>query len=56
MTIGRQRCPVRQAGQVITRQDGLGFTCHAHPDATPVRVPSPLQSASAVVGAVSLDG
>lgn len=34
----------------------LGFTCHAHPDATPVRVPSPLQSASAVLGAAALDG
>jgi hypothetical protein len=70
VTIGRRRYPVKQVGQVITRQDRrdftsgevvramtrLGFTCHARPDATPVRVPSPLQSASAVLGAAFLDG
>ncbi|MFG2271264.1 hypothetical protein DMH25_29345 [Streptomyces sp. WAC 01325] len=70
VTIGRRRYPVKQVGQVITRQDRrdftggeviramtrLGFICHAHPDATPVRVPSPLQSASAVLGAAALDG
>ncbi|AZQ36259.1 hypothetical protein EJ357_24640 [Streptomyces cyaneochromogenes] len=70
VTIGRRRYPVKQVGQVITRQDRrdftggeviramtrLGFTCHAHPDATPVPVPSPLQSASALLGAAALDG
>ncbi|MFJ7075504.1 SCO5918 family protein [Streptomyces sp. NPDC098781] len=73
VTIGRRRYPVKQVGQVITRQDRrdftggeviramtrLGFTCHARPDgadATPVRVPFPLHSASAVFGAASLDG
>lgn len=70
VTIGRRRYPVKQVGQVITRQDRrdftggeviramarLGFTCHARPDATPVRISSPLQSASAMLGAASLDG
>ncbi|MFE6623683.1 SCO5918 family protein [Streptomyces sp. NPDC008086] len=70
VTIGRRRYPAKQVGQVVTRQDRrdftsgevvramtrLGFTCHAQPDATPVRVPPPLQSASAVLGAASLDG
>ncbi|GGZ72278.1 SCO5918 family protein [Streptomyces bluensis] len=64
VTIGRRRYPVKQVGQVITRQDRrdftsgevvramarLGFTCHAHPDAAPVGVPTPLQSASALLG------
>ncbi|CAM5697338.1 putative protein OS=Streptomyces violarus OX=67380 GN=FHS41_002813 PE=4 SV=1 [Streptomyces violarus] len=56
-------------GQVITRQDRrdftgsevvramarLGFTCHEHPEAAPVRVPTPLQTASALLGAAPLD-
>ncbi|MER6088310.1 SCO5918 family protein [Streptomyces bluensis] len=64
VTIGRRRYPVKQVGQVITRQDRrdftsgevvramarLGFTCHAHPDTAPVGVPTPLQSASALLG------
>lgn len=64
VTIGRRRYPVKQVGQVITRQDRrdftsgevvramtrLGFTCHAHPDAAPVRVPTPFQTASALLG------
>jgi hypothetical protein len=33
----------------------LGFTCHARPDTAPVRVPTPLQTASALLGAASLD-
>ncbi|GHF41919.1 hypothetical protein GCM10010218_23720 [Streptomyces mashuensis] len=46
VTIGRRRYPVKQVGQVVTRQDRrdftsgevvramtrLGFTCHAHPE------------------------
>ncbi|MET9968619.1 SCO5918 family protein [Streptomyces sp. NPDC006356] len=70
VTIGRRRYPVKQVGQVITRQDRrdftggeviramtrLGFTCHAHPDAVPVRVPTPPRTASALLGAASLDG
>ncbi|GGW42050.1 SCO5918 family protein [Streptomyces caelestis] len=69
VTIGRRRYPVKQVGQVITRQDRrdftgsevvramarLGFTCHAHPEAAPVRVPTPLQNASALLGAAPLD-
>lgn len=64
VTIGRRRYPVKQVGQVITRQDRrdftsgevvramtrLGFTCHAHPDAAPVPVPTPFQTASALLG------
>jgi hypothetical protein len=70
VTIGRRRYPVKQVGQVITRQDRrdftsgeviramnrLGFTCHAHPDAAPLHVPTPLQTASALLGATALDG
>ncbi|GGT81666.1 SCO5918 family protein [Streptomyces coeruleorubidus] len=69
VTIGRRRYPVKQVGQVITRQDRrdftgsevvramarLGFTCHEHPEAAPVRVPTPLQAASALLGAAPLD-
>ncbi|MFR9790102.1 SCO5918 family protein [Streptomyces sp. MB22_4] len=52
VTIGRHRYPVKQVGQVITRQDRrdftavevtramtrLGFTCHGHPGTAPVGV------------------
>ncbi|MBA4861023.1 hypothetical protein H1V43_06435 [Streptomyces sp. PSKA54] len=64
VTIGRRRYPVKQVGEVITRQDRrdftsgevtramarLGFTCHDHPEAAPVRVLTPLQTASALLG------
>lgn len=64
VTIGRRRYPVKQVGEVITRQDRrdftsgevtramirLGFTCHGHPEAVPVRVPTPLQTASDMLG------
>lgn len=70
VTIGRRRYPVKQVGQVLTRQDprdftggevtramaGLGFTCHDRVEAAPVRVPTPLQTASALLGAPSLEG
>ncbi|MFJ6667911.1 SCO5918 family protein [Streptomyces sp. NPDC091383] len=50
VTIGRHRYPVKQVGQVITRQDRrdftsvevtraltrLGFTCHDRPETAPV--------------------
>ncbi|WP_406007770.1 SCO5918 family protein [Streptomyces sp. NBC_00637] len=63
VTIGRRRYPVKQVGEIITRQDRrdftggevvramvrLGFTCHEHPD-TPVQGLTPLQSASAMLG------
>ncbi|MEV5434075.1 SCO5918 family protein [Streptomyces sp. NPDC052701] len=53
VTIGRRRYPVKQVGQVITRQDRrdftggevtramtrLGFTCHAAPADAPVDAP-----------------
>lgn len=67
VTIGRRRYPVKQVGRIITRQDPrdftggevvramtrLGFTCHGGPEATPVVLPSPLQTASALLGAAS---
>ncbi|GAA4008891.1 SCO5918 family protein [Streptomyces marokkonensis] len=63
--IGRRHYPVKQVGQVITRQDRrdfsagevlramalLGFTCRTRPEAAPARIESPLQRASAMLGA-----
>ncbi|MFJ9548169.1 SCO5918 family protein [Streptomyces erythrochromogenes] len=66
VTIGRRTYPVKQVGQVITRQDRrdfsagevvramtqLGFTCRGTSrDAGPARVLTPLQQASAMLGA-----
>ncbi|THA83252.1 SCO5918 family protein [Streptomyces sp. A0592] len=63
--IGRRTYPVKQVGQVITRQDRrdfsagevvramtqLGFTCRGLPTATdPTRGLSPLQKASHMLG------
>ena len=62
--IGRRHYPVKQVGQVITRQDRrdfsaaevlramtqLGFTCRTLPTAVPVRILSSLQRASAMLG------
>ncbi|WP_328969415.1 SCO5918 family protein [Streptomyces sp. NBC_00239] len=62
--IGRRTYPVKQVGQVITRQDRrdfsagevlramtrLGFTCRGPRTAMPTRVLSPLQQASAMLG------
>ncbi|CAM5339447.1 SCO5918 family protein [Streptomyces pilosus] len=62
--IGRRRYPVKQVGQVITRQDRrdfsvaevlramaqLGFTCRAVPEAAPLGILSPMQHASAMLG------
>ncbi|UUU32355.1 SCO5918 family protein [Streptomyces sp. CA-210063] len=70
VTIGRRRYPVKQVGQILTRQDSrdftsgevvramtrLGFTCHDHLEAAPVRVATPFQTASALLGVASLDG
>ena len=66
VTIGRRRYPVKQVGQVITRQDPrdftagevvramtcLGFTCHDRPEGAPVCVDGPalLRTASALLG------
>ncbi|MHC5262745.1 SCO5918 family protein [Streptomyces sp. UC4497] len=63
--IGRRHYPVKQVGQVITRQDRrdfsagevlramarLGFTCRTLPAAAPALGISPLQRASAMLGA-----
>lgn len=66
VTIGRRTYPVKQVGQVITRQDRrdfsagevlramtqLGFTCRGLPEtAAPARVLDPFQHASAMLGA-----
>ncbi|MCX4448268.1 SCO5918 family protein [Streptomyces sp. NBC_01789] len=65
VTIGRRAYPVKQVGEVITRQDRrdfsshevvramtkLGFTCRAVPSAAaPARPLSPLQHAAALLG------
>ncbi|NUP15840.1 MAG: hypothetical protein HOZ81_07040 [Streptomyces sp.] len=64
VTIGRRRYPVKQVGQVITRQDRrdftsgevvramtrLGFTCHEQPETAPGGIPTPLRTASALLG------
>ncbi|MEV5156617.1 SCO5918 family protein [Streptomyces werraensis] len=66
--IGRRHYPPKQVGQVITRQDRrdfsagevlramahLGFTCRILPESTPARIESPLQRASAMLGAPHL--
>ncbi|MFI8963425.1 SCO5918 family protein [Streptomyces sp. NPDC053493] len=64
--IGRRAYPVKQVGQVVTRQDRrdftarevvlamtkLGFTCRDLPRApAPLRAPDPLRHASALLGA-----
>ena len=62
--IGRRHYPVKQVGQVITRQDRrdfsagevlramsqLGFTCRTLPEAAPASIETPLQRASALLG------
>lgn len=66
VTVGRRRYPVKQVGEVVTRQDRrdfsagevtramarLGFTCHAAPGAAPAPAPdaTPVQTASALLG------
>ncbi|MER7111077.1 SCO5918 family protein [Streptomyces sp. NPDC000229] len=63
VTIGRRTYPVKQVGELITKQDRrdftshevtralsrLGFTCH-DPAATPVAVLTPMQTAAAMLG------
>ncbi|MFD7750288.1 SCO5918 family protein [Streptomyces sp. NPDC059698] len=66
VTIGRRTFPLKQVGQVITRQDRrdftagevlramtqLGFTCRELPRAAaPAPVRTPMQQASAMLGA-----
>ncbi|MBT2675393.1 SCO5918 family protein [Streptomyces sp. SD31] len=69
VTVGRRRYPVKQVGQVITRQDRrdftsgeivramtrLGFTCHEQPGTVPVGVPAPLLTASALLGGTATE-
>ncbi|MFD3523579.1 SCO5918 family protein [Streptomyces sp. NPDC058653] len=65
VVIGRRTYPVKQVGEVITRQDRrdfsssevtraltrLGFTCRSGaPVPAPVEEPSPLETASAMLG------
>lgn len=63
--IGRRTYPVKQVGEVITRQDRrdfssgevsralvrLGFTCRPAPTAAPAVGLTPLEAASALLGA-----
>ncbi|MFJ4861963.1 MULTISPECIES: SCO5918 family protein [unclassified Streptomyces] len=67
VTIGRRVYPVKQVGQVVTRQDRrdfsagevvramtmLGFTCHGLPQAPAAPAPAltPFQRASVMLGA-----
>ncbi|MFD3452347.1 SCO5918 family protein [Streptomyces sp. NPDC058691] len=62
--IGRRQYPVKQVGEVITRQDRrdftaaevtramtrLGFTCRTLAEASPAPAPTPLEEASALLG------
>ena len=64
VTIGRRRYPVKQVGQVLTRQDPrdftsgevvramtrLGFTCHDPRETVPTGIPAPQRTASALLG------
>lgn len=64
VVISRRTYPVKQVGEIITRQDRrdfsaaevtraltrLGFTCRSVPVPTPVAEPSPLDTASAMLG------
>ncbi|GHE90354.1 hypothetical protein GCM10018785_66580 [Streptomyces longispororuber] len=70
VTIGRRRYPVKQVGQVITRQDRrdftagevvramtrLGFTCHDLVETAPPSTLTPLQTASSLLGGSSAVG
>ncbi|KUN78552.1 SCO5918 family protein [Streptomyces griseoruber] len=71
VTIGRRRYPIKQVGQIVTRQDRrdftggevlramtrLGFTCHGYPERAPAGTPTPLRTASALLGGTaSTDG
>lgn len=63
--IGRRHYPVKQVGEVVTRQDrrdfsagevtramtALGFTCRSAPKAEPAPALTPVQQASALLGA-----
>jgi len=67
--IGRRAYPVKQVGEVITRQDRrdftagevvraltrLGFTVRAVPAPAPAPVPSPLEAASEQLGVPAQD-
>ncbi|MFD5030374.1 SCO5918 family protein [Streptomyces sp. NPDC058220] len=69
VAIGRRLYPVKQVGEVITRQDRrdftsgevtraltrLGFTCHAAPVPATAATLSPLETASALLGTLARD-
>ncbi|MDX6331276.1 MAG: hypothetical protein QOI83_3659 [Streptomycetaceae bacterium] len=62
--IGRRAYPIKQVGEVITKQDRrdfssseviraltrLGFTCRTLPEPAPAAVLTPLETASALLG------
>ncbi|MFI1014339.1 SCO5918 family protein [Streptomyces sp. NPDC020965] len=64
VVIGRRHYPVKQVGEVVTRQDrrdfsaaevtramsALGFTCRSLPQDAPEPARTPLQTASAMLG------
>ncbi|MFJ8646977.1 SCO5918 family protein [Streptomyces sp. NPDC093546] len=64
VTIGRRTYPLKQVGEVITRQDRrdftagevrraltkLGFTCHSASATLPAPAQTPLQTAAALLG------
>ncbi|MBT2383324.1 SCO5918 family protein [Streptomyces sp. ISL-11] len=64
VTINRRTYPVKQVGEVITKQDRrdfsagevtraltrLGFTCHTTPAPAPAVAPTALEAASALLG------
>ncbi|MFF7181235.1 SCO5918 family protein [Streptomyces sp. NPDC008121] len=64
VTIGRRTFPVKQVGEVITRQDRrdfsagevvramtlLGFTCRLRPEAAPAPLGSAVERASVLLG------
>ncbi|WP_425825686.1 SCO5918 family protein [Streptomyces fractus] len=67
VTIGRRQYPVKQVGQVVTRQDRrdftaaevlramtkLGFTCHTAPEPAPEPTLGRVEQASAMLGTTS---
>jgi hypothetical protein len=62
--IGRRAYPIKQVGEVITKQDRrdfssseviraltrLGFTCRTLPEPAPAAVLTPIETASALLG------
>ncbi|MFJ4922777.1 SCO5918 family protein [Streptomyces sp. NPDC088725] len=70
VVISRRSYPVKQVGEVITRQDRrdftagevvraltrLGFTCRTLPEPVPEAAPTPVEAASALLGSPAVTG